>query len=134
MLKPVETDPNGIDAKTPGAKLDAGKSPIVQGALAYFPRAIMAVANLSQVGAQKYSWKGWETVDDGENRYNNAMGRHIVYEEIEGIWDDGPGGSGELHATAIAWNALARLELVLRRLEQEEQASEESSAKRIDAA
>lgn len=106
-------DPNGIGAGEPGAKLDAGKSPIMQGALHYFPRALMAVAELSEKGAEKYSWKGWEKVPDGQNRYGNALGRHIVYEQIEGPIDS---ETGALHATAQAWNALARLELMLRGL------------------
>jgi hypothetical protein len=116
-VKIKETDPNGVAANTPGAKLDAGKSPVMQGAFQYFPRAVEAVADLSGFGAEKYAWKGWEKVNDGINRYGDAMGRHILKESIEGPWDNGPGGSGALHATAIAWNALARLELILREME-----------------
>lgn len=106
-----ETDPNGIDSKTPGAKLDAGKAPVIRGAVQYFPRALKAVAEHSQKGADKYSWNGWERVADGVNRYGDAMGRHIVDEAIEGPIDS---QTGSLHQTAVAWNALARLELMLR--------------------
>lgn len=112
-----ETDPNGLGSGVPGAKMDNGKAPIMQGVLQYFPRALNCVASLSQKGADKYSWKGWEDVPDGINRYGNALGRHLVYEETEGLYDNGPGGTGELHATAVAWNALARLELILREQE-----------------
>jgi hypothetical protein len=66
---------------------------------------------LSLAGSEKYSWKGWESVPDGINRYGDALGRHILDEAIEGPID---GDTGELHATAEAWNALARLELILR--------------------
>ncbi len=112
-----ERDPNGIAAKQPGSKLDAGKPPIMQGVLHYFPRAIMAVANLSAKGAEKYSWKGWEKVADGPNRYGDAVGRHLVKEAIEGEYDlDFPPGE-VLHATGDAWNSLARLELILREKE-----------------
>ena len=114
----AEKDPNGIQAKAPGAKMDAGKAPLLQGALHYFPRALEEVAQLSLYGASKYSWKGWEAVPDGINRYGNAMTRHLLSEETEGLYDDGPGGSGLLHATAVAWNALARLELILREMEE----------------
>lgn len=111
-----EKDPNGYDAKQPGAKLDAGKPPIFQGLLDYFPRAITAVANVSLAGANKYSWKGWEKVDDGVNRYRNAAARHIVKESIEGPYDAEMAARGEqiLHLAQIAWNDLAALELYLR--------------------
>ena len=62
---------------------------------------------------------GWEAVPDGQIRYSDAMGRHILDEAVDGLWDDKEGGSGELHATAVAWNALARLELIIRDLESE---------------
>lgn len=106
-----EEDPNGIDAKTPGAKLDAGKSPVMQGVLQYFPRALLEVGRVSERGAQKYSWRGWETVQDGVTRYGDALSRHIILESIEGPYDK---DTGLLHAAQEAWNALARLELILR--------------------
>lgn len=107
----IERDPNGKSPKEPGSKLDAGKSPVLQGLLDYFPRACMAVADVSAFGANKYAWKGWETVPDGINRYGNALGRHVVYESIEGRYDL---ATGKLHAAHVCWNALARLELLLR--------------------
>lgn len=112
----METDPNGLDTSTRGAKLDHGKAPLYRGVIQYFPRALNAVAHLSQFGAEKYSWHGWSAVDDGINRYTDALARHLFDEVVEGAFDDGPGGSGELHATAVAWNALARLEKILEEL------------------
>jgi hypothetical protein len=111
-----EKDPNGIDSNSPGAKLDAGKSPVYRGFIQYFPRACLAVADISAMGASKYTWRGWESVSDGYQRYSDALGRHLTYEEIEGFFDT---GSGQLHAAHAAWNALARLELLLRKLENE---------------
>lgn len=118
----LESDPNGIGVNTPGAKLDAGKSPVMRGVLQYFPRAILAKSLLSAYGANKYTWKGWEQVDDGIARYGDAIGRHLVKEAIEGIWDlevlnDPVHPTNMLHATAVAWNADARLELMLREME-----------------
>lgn len=99
-------------------KYDGGKSPVYRGAISYFPRAISAVASVSNFGASKYAWKGWEGVDDGVNRYSDALVRHLIYEgEGETLDPD----SGLLHAAHTAWNALARLELMLR----EEQAMAE---------
>ena len=114
-----EQDPNGKSAKEPGSKLDAGKAPVMRGVLQYFPRAVKAVANLSLLGAQKYSWKGWETVPDGIDRYGDAAMRHAVDEELQGLYDLAWKEQGQevLHATAVAWNALAKLELLIRKIE-----------------
>lgn len=109
-----ESDPTGAKPHQPGAKLDAGKLPIMQGVIQYFPRALQAVSGVSQAGAEKYTWDGWETVPDGINRYGNALGRHLLAETIEGPYDK---DTGCLHAAQVAWNALAVLELTLRRLE-----------------
>ena len=128
MLYQSETDPNGIPAGVAGAKLDAGKPAVWRGCFSYFPRACIAVADVSSRGAAKYSWKGWEKVADGEARYADALARHILKESIEGPYDVGPGGlSDVLHASQIAWNALARLELILRRLEGSQRKEENDS-------
>lgn len=118
----LESDPNGLAANIMGAKLDAGKSPVLRGVLQYFPRATLAKAHLSAYGANKYAWQGWQKVDDGIARYGDAIGRHLVKEAIEGIWDlevlnDPKYPTNMLHATAVAWNADARLELMLREME-----------------
>lgn len=115
---PKEKDPHGLSAQSPGAKLDHGKSPVMRGFLQYFPRAVLAVAGLSLYGANKYSWAGWRSVPDGVGRYGDAIGRHSVKEAIEGLYDlevknDPRYPADILHATAVAWNALARLELLL---------------------
>lgn len=95
-------------------KYDGGKTPIYQGAIDYFPRAISAVAGISAFGANKYAWKGWEGVEDGYNRYSNAMYRHELYKATQGLYDL---DSGLLHDAHFAWGALARLELFLREQE-----------------
>lgn len=113
-----EADPNGIDAKVAGAKLDAGKSPVFRGAIDYFPRALMAVSNVSYAGAVKYTWKGWESVPDGINRYSDAAMRHRTKMSIEGPFDldflNATPSQKVLHLAQIAWNDLAVLELYLR--------------------
>ena len=111
---PAEADPTGRAPHEPGAKMDAGKSPIRRGLLEQFPRACLAIADVSAYGARKYTWNGWETVPDGLNRYGDAECRHIVKNVLEGPYDL---ESGLLHAAHECWNNLARLELVLRQLE-----------------
>lgn len=102
-----ERDPAGVPPNSPGAKLDAGKAPVLRGALQYFPRALTAVAEVSAFGAGKYTWGGWESVPDGIARYGDAMARHVLA-------DGADEQSGLSHAAHAAWNALARLELMLR--------------------
>lgn len=117
-----EQDPNGRNPHEPGAKLDAGKIPVFQGILDYFPRALMAVAEVSAFGACKYAWKGWEDVPDGPNRYKNASARHMMYRAMgEHVDPD----SGLLHECHEVWNHLAALELKLRELEQPEKGPNE---------
>lgn len=107
----METDPNGKQPHEPGAKLDAGKPSIYRGLVDYFPRAVMAVSSVSTYGANKYAWKGWESVPSGFNRYSDALMRHLVGETIDGPTDP---DTGLMHAAQVAWNALARLELLLK--------------------
>lgn len=95
-------------------KYDAGKAPVFRGAISYFPRAIAAVAAVSAFGASKYAWKGWENVADGYNRYSDALVRHLGYEGKGEVLDP---DSGLLHAAHAAWNALARLELLIKERE-----------------
>jgi hypothetical protein len=119
-----ETDPQGLSAKQPGAKLDKGKVDVLRGAIQYFPKALEAVAHVSYLGAQKYSWMGWKAAPDGIRRYGAALARHLVYESD--ARDVGAGGLGAdvLHASQVAWNALARLELIIK--EEDEKATKQS--------
>ena len=92
-------------------KDDGGKPPVYRGVLSYFPRAIASVAAVSHFGANKYAWKGWQHVPDGIDRYSDAMVRHMLLEGTDEVLDD---ESGLAHSAHVAWNALARLELMLR--------------------
>lgn len=105
-----ERDPNGTDPRAGGAKLDAGKPCLWRGLIDYFPQALDAVATVATFGAAKYSWGGWRTVPEGFERYSDAMVRHLVAESAQGPLDN---DSGLHHAAHVAWNALARLELLL---------------------
>lgn len=99
-----------------GVKLDTGKAPAYRGLVQYFPRALLAVSRVSDKGAEKYTWNGWETVENGYARYSDALIRHELYKGIQGDFDE---ESGLLHDAHIAWNALARLELKLREMEKD---------------
>lgn len=106
---PPETDPNGRDPHQSGAKLDAGKnrlSLVMHG----FPRALQAVGHVATYGAEKYTPNGWRDVPNGIERYSDAMYRHLLAEAAGELQDK---DTCLLHAAHSAWNALARLELML---------------------
>lgn len=109
-----EFDPSGKLQHEAGAKLDAGK-PRADLVLGDFSRALIAVSEVGTYGAQKYTDRGWLAVDDGESRYTAARLRHWLFEAQGKVLDS----SGLMHAAQTAWNALARLELALRRMELE---------------
>jgi hypothetical protein len=70
---------------------------------------IRDVALLYGFGAKKYAARNWESGFAWSRNYN-ALRRHL-----DAFWsgqelDDGPGGSGLPHITAVIWNALALAE------------------------
>lgn len=109
QVRKVEADPRGTPAHIPGAKLDAGKTQL---SLVFhgFSRALEMVGMVATHGAAKYSPNGWQSVPEGQARYTDAMLRHFLAEPVEPT----DAGSGLPHAAHLAWNALARLELLLR--------------------
>lgn len=113
----AEKDPHGKKPNEAGAKLDAGKP--MAGVIGDFGLALLAVAEIGTFGAKKYTRGGWQTVPDGATRYTDAMWRHLLKESREANDLD----SGLSHAAHAAWNALARLELQLRKLSHEEKES-----------
>lgn len=107
----VEADPNGKRSSEAGAKLDAGKNRL--GLVLFgFSRALQAVGKVGTYGANKYSDNGWVDVPDGERRYTDALLRHLLREaDGEALDQD----TQLHHAAHAAWNALARLDLMLRK-------------------
>ena len=107
----MESDPDGIKQHDAGAKLDAGKPDC--SLLLLFGKALLAVAEVGTFGAKKYTRGGWQKVGRGQERYTAALLRHLWKEQDEDYDTDLP----VLHAAQVAWNALARLELILRERE-----------------
>ena len=99
----------------PGSKLDAGKNRLGL-VLGGFARALEAVSEVGTLGANKYSDNGWKEVSNGSDRYTDAMLRHLM-KEFKGELTDKEltemKGDKVLHASCVAWNALARLSLIL---------------------
>ena len=110
---PVETDPNGRNLNSPGAKADSGKTQVWL-CISGFSRALEEVAKITTVGAKKYTPNGWVSVPDGQDRYMQAFGRHMLDLGSGQVMDDGPGGTNCMHKAGMIWNLLASLELELR--------------------
>lgn len=108
-MNKTEYDPNGIDQHVAGAKLDNGK--IQASVLKDFSLALAAVAEVGTFGANKYTRGGWQSVPNGIERYEDAFWRHLLKERHEPIDAD----SGMPHEWHLVWNALAHLEMVLRK-------------------
>lgn len=95
---------------TPGAKLDADKLR-VDLVLDGFSLALIEVAKVAGYGARKYSEGGWQHVEQGEQRYRVAAGRH----RLKRVRETHDPDSHILHLAHEAWNVLAELELALRK-------------------
>lgn len=82
-------------------------TPIFSGVMRYFPDALAAVARLSKAGNDKHNpgqplhWSRGKSSDHGD-----CIARHQI--EFDKIDPE----SGEFHAAAVAWRALAQLQLL----------------------
>lgn len=99
---------NKIDQHKAGAKLDHDK-PRTNLVLSGFSKALLEVSKVGTFGAKKYSDDGWKEVPNGIDRYSSALLRHYFAEQVEYLDSE----TNLSHAAAVAWNALARLELIL---------------------
>jgi hypothetical protein len=99
-----------VESKPAGAiKYDKGK-PRASLVMGYFPRALMEIAKVSTMGAEKYAAYGWMHVPNALERYDDAMGRHYLNRYVEDVDPE----SDLDHLAHVAWNALAILELKLK--------------------
>ena len=98
MTKPYNTGKN-----------DAGKNRLGL-VLGGFAGALEAVGLVGTYGATIYSDNSWRCVENGVERYTDALLRHQL-SKMSGQKLDKE--SGMLHAACVAWNALAVLQLEL---------------------
>ena len=92
-----------------GIKYDADK-PRVAEMVIDFGDAMLELSKVWSFGADKYDKSNWKFVENGKDRYTNALLRHLIAEG-ENQYDD---ESKLLHATHVAWNALARLWFIIK--------------------
>lgn len=91
-----------------GIKYDIGK-PRLGEMIKDFAEPLKEICKVWSFGADKYSKSNWKLVENAEDRYTNALIRHLVAEDTE-VYDD---ESSILHATHVAWNAIARLYFIV---------------------
>lgn len=109
-LEITDKDPNGIDQHTPGAKLDSGKM-IAGEILTSFSNAMQAMLEVATFGASKYTRKGFLQVPNGEERYLDAMTRHLLK---HGSGEEFDPETGFPHLHHALWNLAAVVEVRLR--------------------
>lgn len=91
-----------------GVKYDDNKPRLAE-MLVDMREPLLALCKVWEYGASKYTPDNWKKVDNGKDRYTNAMLRHLFAEEDSPVDDE----SLLLHASHIAFNALARLYFIL---------------------
>ena len=103
----------GETVEMKGIKYDKDKP--LAGILLDFSRSLKAVVDVGTFGAKKYSRGNWLNVENGIEKYTDAMVRHFLDEAANHIDKE----SGLSHLAHLAWNILAVLELTLRDKEKE---------------
>lgn len=91
-----------------GKKYDKGKPRLAE-MIQDFRLPLIEVAKVWAFGADKYDKGNWRYVLGGEERYTNALMRHLVAEADTQKDDE----SELMHAAHVAWNALARLHFLI---------------------
>jgi len=101
------------DSGSTDYKYDKGKN--IAGVLFEdFPNALDGVSSVATFGAEKYERSSWHKVENGLQRYQDALVRHQIAKGRGEILDL---ESGRPHSWHIAWNALAIAELEARQKE-----------------
>ena len=99
----------GKDLHKLGAKDDSAK-PRLDLVLGDFATALWGVGLVGTFGANKYTDRGWHEVENGIERYSNALLRHYLNFKSGEINDR---ESNLPHLAHLAWNALAILQLYM---------------------
>ena len=94
------------EIKQTGIKYDSQK-PRLYEMIEDFKEPLTEVAKVWAFGADKYQKHNWAYVENALDRYSNALVRHL----LEGEEYDQE--SELLHASHVAWNALARLHFII---------------------
>ncbi len=84
--------------------------PIYTGVLKYFPRALLAISQVSRTGGEQHApGQPLHWVKGTSTDHLDAMMRHLT-DHASGVEVD---TDGEMHMAKVAWRALAQLETML---------------------
>jgi hypothetical protein len=96
-----------------GIKHDNGKLRLAE-MIIDFKEPLQELCKVWEFGAGKYGKSNWKLVENGKDRYTNALLRHLVAED-ERLRDE----ESELyHCAHIGFNALARMYFILKEREE----------------
>lgn len=90
-----------------GTKFDDGE-PRIGEMIKDFKEPLLEVCKVWEFGTRKYAKSNWKKVENGEDRYTNAMMRHFLEEDDEGVDPETQIGP----YAHLAWNALARIKFL----------------------
>jgi hypothetical protein len=93
---------------------DRKAQPVFSGVMMYFPKALMEISAHSKKGNDKHNpGQPMHWAKEKSKDHADALARHLI--DIGPNWDELDPETGSLHATALAWRALALLQTVLER-------------------
>lgn len=109
-------DPDGpfVEVKADLSSSERKNSPVFSGVLQYFPDAMMEISRHSKKGNDKHNpgqplhWAKEKSKDHAD-----CIARHLI--DIGPNWDLKDLETDSYHATALAWRALALLQILLER-------------------
>ena len=96
-----------------GVKHDNGK-PLIGDMIVDYKTQLLELCKVFEHGTETYGLGNWKQVENGEQRFTNAMIRHLLKEEE--VYDQ---ETGLLHAAQVFFNAGARLYFILERLKKD---------------
>lgn len=89
-------------------------SPVFSGVMQYFPDALMEVSRHSKRGNDKHNpGQPLHWAKDKSKDHADCIARHLI--DIGPNWDAIDHETGSYHAAALAWRALALLQILLER-------------------
>lgn len=95
-----------------GIKFDDSKPRLAE-MIIDFKEPLLELCKVWEFGANKYGKRNWKLVENGKDRYTNALLRHLIAEEDK-LTDD---ETELLHCAHIGFNALARMYFILKERE-----------------
>ena len=95
-----------------GIKHDAGKPKIADMIFDYKVQ-LLELCKVFEYGTKTYGLGNWKELEDGKERFTNAMMRHFLSEDE--VYDT---ETGLLHASQVFYNVGARLYYILKEMEQ----------------